>query len=163
MDENRGIMALNASGDHSAAALPPPAALEAAPAARGHSVKTATGKDRDMYGKKLGKVHATALRQMNESAWLTDADVSLQQIVSTPEGRKAFSEFLRGEYNTMSLDFVLEARLVGKKKLSAAKQEKAARGLHLRGPRPPSSVRRSMRATRRDAPRRASRDRRRTA
>ena len=110
MDERRGITTLTASGDASVAALPPPVALKAAPKAKAVVTKTATGKDRDMYGKKLGKTHASAMLKLNKSAWLTDADRSLRTLLDRDDGCEAFKAFLATEYNEASLDFYLAAQ-----------------------------------------------------
>ncbi|KAH8067312.1 PAS domain-containing protein [Aureococcus anophagefferens] len=117
-------------GDCSGDALPAPAA--AAPRARlaSAAVRTAAGEDRDMYGKKLGKKHADALLKLNESAWLTDADASLRALLSKMEGRAAFTAFLATEYNEQSLDFVLEAQKLSRKKLNEKKQVQEAQVLY---------------------------------
>ncbi|KAH8067310.1 PAS domain-containing protein [Aureococcus anophagefferens] len=72
--------------------------------------QTATGENRDMYGKRLGEKHASALRKLNKSAWLTDADRSMRVLLGREDARAAFKSFLASEYNEQALDFYLEAQ-----------------------------------------------------
>ncbi|KAH8067311.1 PAS domain-containing protein [Aureococcus anophagefferens] len=114
-DMQRGVMALSASGDTSALALPSPPPVDApvdadVRAAVRETVETATGENRDMYGKKLGEKHASALRKLNKSAWLTDADRSMRVLLGREDARAAFKSFLASEYNEQALDFYLEAQ-----------------------------------------------------
>ncbi|KAH8047204.1 PAS domain-containing protein [Aureococcus anophagefferens] len=61
-----------------------------------------------MYG--LGEKHASALRKLNKSAWLTDADRSMRVLLGREDARAAFKSFLASEYNEQALDFYLEAQ-----------------------------------------------------
>ena len=105
--------ALTAGGESATAALPEPVALKAEPKAPTVVTRTGAGKDRDMYGKKLGKTHANALLKMNKSAWLTDADRSLRSLLERDDGREAFRSFLKAEYNDAALEFWLAAQELG--------------------------------------------------
>ncbi|KAH8048362.1 PAS domain-containing protein [Aureococcus anophagefferens] len=111
-DMQRGVMALSASGDTSALALPSPPPVDALPekTVTTSTVQTATGENRDMYGKRLGEKHASALRKLNKSAWLTDADRSMRVLLGREDARAAFKSFLASEYNEQALDFYLEAQ-----------------------------------------------------
>ncbi|KAK7248929.1 hypothetical protein SO694_00043059 [Aureococcus anophagefferens] len=117
-------------GDCSGDALPARRRARRAGGVAAPPVRTAAGEDRDMYGKKLGKKHADALLKLNESAWLTDADASLRALLSKMEGRAAFTAFLATEYNEQSLDFVLEAQKLSRKKLNEKKQVQEAQVLY---------------------------------
>ncbi|KAJ1428242.1 hypothetical protein B484DRAFT_396918, partial [Ochromonadaceae sp. CCMP2298] len=74
------------------------------------AVTTKKGKNRDQYGRKMGKKQGDAMFEFTKTLWMTDATASLKNLLLLDVAQKEFLKFLALEYGEAQLEFFLEAQ-----------------------------------------------------